>query len=413
MTTGRTTGQWYQDGLSLLDSGFFDSAIECFDEVLRVEPGHARAWVFKATALAGMESYEEAIECFDRALEIESLNVQAWRGKALCLTRLGREEEAARCQAEAMKITAAVEVPVSLAKEPTSASYGVADGLVSDTVHRLAADEEEAWFVYGKDGGATRLTLNDGRFTTYTEDDGLPSDAVRCIALGKRDVWLGTDRGLGRFDRATHNWTSYTLETGLEAGLTNGLAIDGGLLWLGTDSGLYVLDIATGRSVLCKGGPVPPQVDCLLADGRRIWCGSSHEEGGVSVFDKHTGIFQKLDVGAFVRGLQLFALNGEKGMWVAMEKVLTIVNRVTYEMVEIPLPAVVVTGIGVGVRSLLLSTTRGLWKVDIEKSGTQRRVVVERTEVGRGKYVSALCASRTREWIAIEGEGVLCLSYLS
>jgi hypothetical protein len=413
MPTERTTDQWYGDGLSMLDSGFFDSAIECFDEVLRVEPGHARAWILKATALAGMESYDEAIECFDRVLEIDPLNVQAWRGKALCLTRLGREEEAIQCQAEAMRITGAVEVPVSPAKEPVPTLYGVADGLVSNSVYGLAADEEEAWFVYGKDGGATRLALKDGRLRTYTQHDGLPSDAVRCIALGKDDVWLGTDRGLGRFGRATQDWTGYALGTELEVGSINDLATDGELLWLGTDSGLCVMDITTGQSVLCKGGPTPPQIDSLLADGRRIWCGCNREDGGVSVFDKHTGAFQKLEVGPFVRGLQLFPLNGEKRTWIAREKGMTIVNRTTYEMEEIPLPAMLVTGIAVGVWGLLLSTARGLSKVDIRKSGTEREVVVKRTEVGRGKHVGALCASRTREWIGIEGEGVLCLSYLS
>ena len=39
----RTMAQWHADGLSLLHSGFFDNAIECFDAVLRAEPTNARA----------------------------------------------------------------------------------------------------------------------------------------------------------------------------------------------------------------------------------------------------------------------------------------------------------------------------------------------------------------------------------
>jgi ligand-binding sensor domain-containing protein len=413
MTPERTTDQWYEDGLAMLDSGFFDSAVECFDRVLRVEPGHAKLWVLKATAFAGMESYEKAVECFDKALEIDPRNVQAWRGKALCFASLSREEEAAQSQAEAMEVIGQVEVPLSPVKGPTLRVYGVADGLVSDSIHRLAADEDEAWFVYGEDGGASRLTLEDGRLRTYTQHNVLPSGAVRCVALGKDDVWLGTERGVSRFDRATQNWTSYSVEPGLEAGLINDLAIDGELLWLGTDSGLYVMDMATGRSVFCRGGSIPPQIDCLLAEDGRIWCGSNRQDGGVWVFDKHTEIFHRLDVGPFVRGLQLFPLNGEMRTWIAGEKGMTIVKAATYEMAEIPLPALVVTGIAVGVDSLLVGTDRGLWKVEIQKSGTERKAVVVRTDVGRGEYVTALCASSTREWIGIEGEGVLCLSYLS
>lgn len=409
----RTTAQWYEDGLSLLDSGFFDSAVECFDQVLRAEPRHAKAWVLKATALVGMESCEEAIECFDRALEIDPLNVQAWKGKALSLTRLGREEEAARCQAEGDRIAEGVEVPVSAVEEPVPTLYSVDNGLSSNTVRGLAAGEEEAWFVYGKDGGATRLTLRDQRLSTYTQDDGLTSNAVRCVALGERDVWLGTDRGLSRFDRETENWAGHTLETGLEAGLINDLAIDGELLWLGTDSGLMVLDMMTGTSVLCKGGPDPIQVDCLLADGRRVWCGANREGEGLSVFDKQTAAFQKVDVGPFVRGLQLFPLGRKKKVWAARQEGITIIDRTTYELEEISLPAILVTGIAVGVNKLLVTTARGLAVVDVQEWGTEGKVVVKRTETGRGKYVSAVCASRTQEWIGIEGEGVLCLSYSS
>lgn len=409
----RTKAQWYEDGLSLLDSGFFDSALECFDQVLRAEPRHAKAWVLKATALVGMESCEEAIECFDRALEIDPLNVQAWRGKALSLTRLGREVEAAQCQAEGDRIAEGGEVPVSAVAEPVPTLYSVDNGLSSNTVRGLAAGEEEAWFVYGKDGGATRLTLRDQRLSTYTQDDGLTSNAVRCVALGERDVWLGTDRGLSRFDRETGNWAGHTPETGLKAGLINDLAIDGELLWLGTDSGLMVLDMMTGTSVLCEGGPDPIQVDCLLADGRRVWCGASREGGGLSVFDKQTAAFQKVDARPFVRGLQLFPLGRKETIWVARQEGITIIDGTTYELEEISLPAMLVTGVAVGVNKLLVSTARGLAVVDVQEWGTEGTVVVKRTETGRGKYVSAVCASRTQEWIGIEGEGVLCLSYSS
>ncbi len=411
--TEKTTAQWYTDGLSLLDSGFFDSALECFAEVLRIEPRNARAWVFKATALAGMEMYEGAIQCFERALEIDLLDVQAWRGKALCLSRLGREEEAARCQAEASRIAEGADVPVPPVKEPVPTLYTVADGLASNTVHRLALDEEEVWFVYGKDAGATRLTLKDQRLRTYTQDDGLTGDAVRCVVVGEKHVWFGTDGGLSGFDRQAENWVGYTPETGLQAGLTSDLVIDGKLLWLGTDSGLLVLDTTTGKSAFCKGGPDPLQVDRLLADGRRIWCGANVAGGGLSVFDKQAGSFQRLDVGPFVRDLQLFPLGGTEKIWVAREEGITIIDRITYERKEISLPGMLITGIAVGVNNLLVGTARGLAVVDVEEWERQTEMRVERTEIGRGKYVSAVRASRNREWMAIEGEGVLCLSYPS
>ncbi len=413
MAADKTTTQWYEDGLSLLELGFFDSAIECFDHVVRVEPRNSRAWTLRATALAGMESFEEAIGSFDRALEVDSRNVQAWNGKALCLTKLGRNQEAARCQAELRRIAEGVEVRVSPAKEPVTTLYTVADGLATDSVCGIDADEEEAWFAYCKETGATRLTLRDQRLRTYTQEDGLTSDLVTCVAVGDKGVWLGTDRGLSRFDRETEKWSRYTPDRDLGATVVNDLAIDGEFVWLATDLGLLVLDMNTGRSVFCEGGPDPAGVDCLLPDAEHVWCGASGESGGVWVFDKQKETYQRLDVGPFVQGLELFPLDGIQKLWVAREEGITILDRITYESEEILLPGMVIAGIATGVNNLLISTARGLAVVHVEGSGADRKVAVERTDIGRGKYVHALCASRTREWMGIEGEGVLCLSYYS
>lgn len=409
----RNTSQWHEDGISLLDSGFFDSAIRCFDEVLQVEAANVRAWALKATALTGLERYDEAIECFDKALEIDHVNVLAWKGKALSLATLGREEEAAQCREEVKRITRGAEAPPSEEKRPMPRMYGTADGLVSDAVRGLAADEQEAWFAYGKDGGVTRLSLIDEQSTTYTVDDGLTSDAVRCVVMSEKDAWLGTDRGLSRFDRETEKWTAYTPDTGLPAEMVNDIIVDGELLWLGTEAGLLVLDSLTGRAVLCRGGPESVGIDCLLSDGHRVWCGADEEDVALSVFEKQTETFEAVDVGPYVQGLELFPRKGEEKVWVAHRDGITIVDRTTHETEEIALPTMIVTGIAVGVEDLLVSTARGLAMVMAHEAEAGQHVMVKMTDVGRGLYVSTVCASRTREWIAVEGQGVLSLSYSS
>lgn len=409
----RTIAEWYEDGLSLLDSGFFDGAVECFNEVLQARPEDTGVWLLKATSLAGMERYEEAIQSFDRVLEIDPQNSQAWKGRATCLARLGREKEAAQRQGEAEKITHEVDVPISPRKKPVLTLYSFADGLLSNAIRGLAADEEEAWFMYSEGVAATRLTLTDQRLRTYTQADGLTGNAATCIAVSERYVWLGTDRGLNRFDRETEKWATYAVETGLRAASIEHLADDDELLWLGTDSGLFVLDIATGRSVLCKGGPDPVRIDCLFVDGRQIWCGADQEEGGVSLFDKQEGTFQRLAVGPFVRGLQRFPSGAEGKLWVARQTGITIVDRATYTMEEIPLPTMMVTGIAAGVESLLVGTAQGLATVEVQDAGAERKLAVKTTGIGRGQYVSALCCTRSREWVGIKGEGVLSLHYSS
>ncbi len=403
----RTTAEWYADGLSLLESGFFGSAIECFDRVLQAQPRHGRAWVLKATALAGTENYGEALECLDQALDIDPLDVQAWQQKAICLSARGKEDEAVRCRLRAETIAASREEAVAGERQPVVRTYGTADGLRSASVTALAADEEEAWFAYGSAEGVTRLTLKDSRFRTYSEQDGLTSNVVRCMLLTDECVWLGTDQGVSRFDREGQRWTGYTQETGLKAPVVNDMAPDGKLLWLGTNAGLVVLDPATGRSVICSGGPDPRKIDHLLGDGDRIWCGTREGPAGLSVFDKRTETFVELGAGPWVQGVHLFPWRDALKLWVATRDGVTILDRATYDTEVIPAPTMLVTGMATGMSRLLLGTDQGLAVVDVQEGELR----VKKTDVGHGRYVTAVCGTRTREWIAIEGEGVLCLTY--
>lgn len=402
----RTTAEWYADGLSLLESGFFGSAIECFDRVLQAEPRHATAWVLKATALVGTESYEEALECLDEALDIDPLDFQAWQQKAVCLSALGREDQAAECrlQAESKAVSA---VGAGGETQPAARLYGTADGLKSDSVSALAADEDEAWFAYTSSAGVTRLTLDDQRFRTFTEDDGLISNSVRCILLTDRYVWLGTDRGVSRFDREGQHWTPYTEQTGLKAPVVNDIVPDGELLWLGTDSGLLVLDPTTRRSVICSGGREPCKVYHLLRDGDRIWCGTREENASLSAFDKRAETFVELGSSAWVQGMQLFPWGDTEKLWVATRDCVTIVDRATHHMEALRVPTMLVTAMATGMSRLLLGTDQGLAVVDVQEGEPQ----VKKTDLGHGRYVTAVCGTQTREWIAIEGEGVLCVSY--
>jgi hypothetical protein len=408
----RTTTQWYEDGLSLMESGFFDSVIECADRILETEPGNVDAWILKARALSGLDNYEEAIESLDAALEIERLSVEAWREKASCLTKLGREAEAADCEREADRIAGVGVTAPALRQEPIARIYSLANGLASDTVRSLAADEKEAWFAYGSDLGVTRVTFNDRRFQPYTRHEGLVSNDVKCVVLTPKAAWLGMDLGLSRFDRETEEWTHWTEETGLKARVVSDIVPEEQLVWLGTDEGLVVLDTATGRSVVCRGGPDPLQIDCLLSDGDRIWCGANGESAGISVFDRQSETFEKLNVGAWVQGMRLYPRGGTEKLWVARRDGLAVLDRTTYEAEEIPLPDMVVTTITVGVQNLLLGTAHGLAIVEAEE-GPGDSVVVTSTEIGRGQSVTALCSASGNEWIAVEGDGVLCLSYYS
>jgi ligand-binding sensor domain-containing protein len=67
---------------------------------------------------------------------------------------------------------------------------------------------------YGWTDGLSHFVAADGGkpWTTYTEDDGLPSNAVTSIAVtSDGSLWAGTEAGTGsRFDGQT--WTTWTVQ---------------------------------------------------------------------------------------------------------------------------------------------------------------------------------------------------------
>lgn len=57
-------------------------------------------------------------------------------------------------------------------------------------------------------------------FKTYTEEDGLVSNPVRCIFQDSRGfIWLGTWQGLSKYDG--RKFTNYTTVNGLSDNLIN------------------------------------------------------------------------------------------------------------------------------------------------------------------------------------------------
>jgi ligand-binding sensor domain-containing protein len=90
--------------------------------------------------------------------------------------------------------------------------------------------------------GCTRAGLNrlkDGKFTGYTEKDGLPHPTIEALGIDEQDaLWIGTRRGVSRFKDG--RFTSYGINDGMLANYVSGFASDGkGNLWMGSGRGLF------------------------------------------------------------------------------------------------------------------------------------------------------------------------------
>jgi signal transduction histidine kinase len=66
--------------------------------------------------------------------------------------------------------------------------------------------------------GLYRYNRQNGTFTRYTENQGLPSSTIRCI-LGDRvgRLWLSTQKGISGFDPQTENFRNYDVSDGLQS----------------------------------------------------------------------------------------------------------------------------------------------------------------------------------------------------
>jgi len=89
-----------------ISSAYFDrhqEAINCYDEVLRIDPNSANAWRQKGAVLNQLENHQEALTCFDKVLMIEPKDALAWFSKGIVLSRLCRYQEALKCVEKAIE----------------------------------------------------------------------------------------------------------------------------------------------------------------------------------------------------------------------------------------------------------------------------------------------------------------------
>jgi ABC-type branched-subunit amino acid transport system substrate-binding protein len=120
-------------------------------------------------------------------------------------------------------------------------TFTTGDGLPDDRVLAVHVAGDAVWV--GTAGGLARF--ENGSWTSWTADDGLPARAISAITHDPRtrDLWLGAwGGGLirftgGRFDRFTQ------LNCGLAGNLVFAVAVAGDRVWAATNGGLSSFDV--------------------------------------------------------------------------------------------------------------------------------------------------------------------------
>lgn len=192
-----------------------------------------------------------------------------------------------------MKLTLRLAIPLLVAFAAiiwTVASSGSRETVAAGEREPSRVAEIDPWTV-PKDMVDPPLIYD--RFESFDSEDGLPSDKVTAVLPVGGDLWVGTDRGIGR--RRDGRWTTWDRDDGLPHDLVTSLALDpvSGDLWVSTFGGLAVFSGGLFRSFSqLDSGLMNDVVYQVVVLDRTVWAATA---AGTSVLDLRTGTWALYD----------------------------------------------------------------------------------------------------------------------
>lgn len=165
-------------------------------------------------------------------------------------------------------------------------------GMGDANVSAIATDGDDVW-VGSWTGGLIRYTRSTGRRQLFREKpDALLSRRVRAIRPVEGYVWVGTDRGLSVYARASSRWRHEVLDGGAPSPVV-ALAEAGGVVYAGTlGQGLWRRD-ASGWNAVGHGALPGQFINALLVAGDTLWIGTI--DLGLVSLDLRSGALRSFD----------------------------------------------------------------------------------------------------------------------
>ncbi|MGA2428163.1 MAG: two-component regulator propeller domain-containing protein [Candidatus Acidiferrum sp.] len=152
-------------------------------------------------------------------------------------------------------------------------------GLLQDVVYSISGGKRELWIGRQK-GGLTHLRYEGSSFTgeTYTHVDGLAQNSVYAVHQNRDGtVWAGTlSAGVSNF--RSGKFTTYTTADGLASNTIASITeASDGTMWFGTPNGLNAFSKGKWRTYTSEDGLPPGTVNCLLQDSAGVlWIGTEN-----------------------------------------------------------------------------------------------------------------------------------------
>ena len=193
-------------------------------------------------------------------------------------------------------------------------SFTTQEGLAGDDVQAIYEDREGNVWV-ATPAGLSRF--KDGGFTNWTTRDGLVSNDIKALFEdGEGALWVGTSDGLGHFKDG--KFTSYTVPDGLASNSVSSVAQDReGRLWVGTFKGLSSFSGGKFTTYTAADGLPSDRITALHVDAEgTLWVGTSN---GLSRYrdNRFTSVEGQSELSRSVI-LSVFA-DREGSLWVGTE----------------------------------------------------------------------------------------------
>ena len=146
--------------------------------------------------------------------------------------------------------------------------------LISNNIRCISADDKNVWIA--TDRGVSRLDRATNRWRHYTKDDGLNSDNINAVASDLNWVWFGTDDGVSLYNIDTGTWRSFKAKDGLKGNRVFRIAIGMDYTWFGTDQGInrYTRSIDSWSSRTAKDGLSNNVVSAIALEDEYVWVGT-------------------------------------------------------------------------------------------------------------------------------------------
>ncbi len=171
----------------------------------------------------------------------------------------------------------------------TAMTKEYATTLVSNEVWCIDAESDYIWV--GTMRGVSRYDKKRDLWTTFTTSEGLPTNEIGSIKVDGDIVWFGSGEGIISYNKNTRDWTTFTTDNGLPSDRITCIAKDKDHVWFGTyDAGIirYDKEKKSWQSFSKKDGLSHNYVISIAVDGDQIWIGTQR---GLTRYDKSKNTF--------------------------------------------------------------------------------------------------------------------------